>query len=139
MTTSDTTDLPTWAQTYAQDCRDLFGLGDWPIVVKLVRAPNNDIENEGYSSVNVRYLTARIEIRSGMSDEDTRQTIMHEMLHVALAPIEQYHLRIRELVDEKLREHVDELQSDGTEQAIQRLTRALMRQIKPPKQETVTE
>lgn len=123
-------DLPDWLTAYAQDCRVLFGLEAWDIVVKLVKAPGDDLEREGHSVVNVRYLTAKIELNESMSEEGLRCTCMHEMLHVALAPLEQAHLRIRELVKPKLQEHADELFADGLEQAIERMTRALQREIK---------
>lgn len=123
-------DLPDWLTAYAQDCRVLFGLEAWDIVVKLVKAPDNDLEKEGHASINIRYLTAKIELNESMPDEGFRAILMHEMLHVALAPIEQAHLRIRELVRPRLQEHADELFADGLEQTIERMTRAMQREIK---------
>lgn len=131
--------LPPWLLSYAQDCRDLFGLGDWYINVKLVRAPGDDLEREGHSRLNIRYLSAHIELCNGMPDEGLRHTLMHEMLHIALAPIELAHNRIRELVKEKYREHLDELFADGLEQTIERLTRALQQRIKAPLSDSQSE
>ena len=126
-------DLPLWLEAYAQELRTLFGLEAWEISVKLVRAPDDDLEKEGHSVINYRYLSARIELCESMSDEGKRHILMHEFLHVVLAPLEQTHSRIRELVKTKRREHLDELFADGLEQTIERLTRALQREIKPSK------
>lgn len=132
-TAMDAENLPHWLIAYAQDCRRLFGIGDeWYISIKLVRAPGEDLEKEGQSRINVRYLTAHIELCESMSEEGLRHTLMHELLHVAFAPLELAHNRMRELVKEKHHAHLDELFADGLEQTIERLTRALEREIKPP-------
>ena len=124
-------DLPKWLEDYAQDCRKLFGLDEWEVSVKLVRAPGGDDEREGHAEVNFRYLSVKIELNETMSEEGFRHILMHEMLHATLAPIEQAFERTKELVKKGLRNHVDEMFADGLEQAIERLTRALQREIKP--------
>lgn len=129
-------DLPDWLEAYAQDLRTLFGLADWEIVVKLVRVPGGDPTNEGHSRTDFRYLSATIELNRKLPKEGLRAVLMHEMLHVVLAPIEQAYARICELVPEPLRGHALNLHDDGLEQTIERLTRALQREIKPREQET---
>jgi hypothetical protein len=126
------TELPSWLTEYAQDCRKLFGLDEWEICVKLVKHPGgDDVEREGHCALNYRYLTATIELNETMEEDGLRSTLMHEMLHIVLAPIEQAHDRITELVKKGLRRHVAELMDDGIEQTIERLRRALQREIKP--------
>lgn len=122
--------LPQWIEDYAQECRMLFGLDDWQIVVKTVDAPNGDKGNEGFSWVDVRYITARIELRRDLDMNKMRHVTMHEFLHVALAPIAQAHLRVPNLIPKSHRKHARQLLDDGVEQTIERLTRALQRQIK---------
>lgn len=123
--------LPPWLLAYAIEVRDLFGLGDWYINVKLVRAPNDELENEGHARINMRYLSAHIELCESIPKDGLRHTLMHELLHVAFGPLELAHSRMRELAKEKHRDHLDELFHDGLEQTIERLTRALSRTIKP--------
>lgn len=131
---------PPWLVEYAQDCRRLFGIGDdWYISVKLVRAPDGDINKEGHSRINIRYLTAHIELCESLSEEGLRHTCMHELFHIAFAPLELAHLRILDLVPEELREHANELQADGIEQTIERLTRSIERTIKPTTTTTAAE
>lgn len=128
----ETTNAPPWLTDLARHYRDLFGIGAWYINVKLVRAPGGDIDKEGQSRIDLRYLSAHIELCETMPEEGLRHTLMHEMLHIALAPIDLAHSRMREMVKKKHRDHVDELFADGLEQTIERLTRALERHIKPP-------
>lgn len=118
--------LPDWLQAFADRAVVLLGLDAWPIRMRLVRAPGGDPEREGQSVVNTRYLTAQIEINEIMTREGLQSTLLHELLHVALAPIEQSHLRVVELTPRKLRKHADELFSDGIEQTVEQLTRALL-------------
>lgn len=124
-------ELPAWVEAYVQECRVLFGLADWEIVVKMSDAPGGETTYEGHSSVDVRYVRATIELNPNYSDSEIRSTLMHEMLHVALWPIAQAHLRVPMLVPKAQRKHARTLLDDGVEQTIERLTRALQREIKP--------
>lgn len=131
--------LPDWLEQYIQDTRRLFGIGDdWYIVVKLVPAPDNDVSKEGYCELNIRYRTAKIYLNSAMEEDGLRHTSMHELLHVALAPLEINLLRVLDLVPEELRLHAQELFADGTEQSVETLTRALQRTIKPKRDDEQT-
>ena len=118
--------FPDWLQAFADRASALLGLDKWPITYAMSRAPAGDVEREGHSIVNVRYLTAHIELNNSMTPDGLRSTLLHELLHVALAPIEQSHLRVVELTPKKLRKHADELFSDGIEQTVEQLTRALL-------------
>lgn len=126
--------LPEWATAYAQECRVLFGLDRWQITVCGVVAPGDDLDNKGMAIVNTRYLSARIEIMHTLEPDEMRHTIMHELLHVAFAPMAQAHFRIEEVIPKKLRRHAEALYNDGLEQTIEGLTRALQQQIKPSEQ-----
>lgn len=124
-------ELPQWIEDYAQECRVLFGLERWDITVKLVPAPGDDLENKGCARTNTRYFSALIELAQHLDDATMRATIMHEMLHVAFAPMAQAYFRIEELIPEKLRAHAEALHADGLEQTIEGITRAMQREIKP--------
>ena len=125
------TDTPQWITDYAQECRVLFGLERWDITVVVVTAPDNNLDNSGFATVNTRYLDARIELRETLNDANMRHTIMHEMLHVAFAPMAQAQFRVAELIPKKLRNHARALYEDGVEQTIEGMTRALQSAIKP--------
>lgn len=110
-------DIEPWLEEYIQNTRRLFGIGD--------------VSREGHTELNIRYRVAKIELNQAMEAEGLRHTAMHELLHVALAPVELAQLRVTELLPEELRSHAEELFADGTEQAVEVLTRALQRSIKP--------
>lgn len=124
--------LPEWLEQYIQDTRTLFGIGDdWHIVVQIVPAPGDDHTREGHCELNMRYRTAKIYLNSAMTEDGLKHTAMHELLHVAFAPLELSQLRVLDLVPEELRGHAQELFADGIEQSVEGLTRALQRTVKP--------
>jgi len=125
---------PEWAQQYFDDCRELLGIGeDWHLFFSVADSPGDYTEADGHCLLNTRYWKAEIQMRRGLLEERGREVIMHELLHVALAPLDLAADRIRELLKEKHQEHADELYCDAQEQVIERLTRALQRSAKPPK------
>lgn len=137
-------DLPDWLTAYVCDVRDLLGLGEWDITVRLAdevgEAGAGQMVN-GEAEVHARYRNARITLRRGLLEEereDVKHTVFHELLHVALGPASQAVDRICELVPARLQGHAIELWFDGSEQAVELLTRALRKGIKPPKQSTET-
>jgi hypothetical protein len=133
-----TVEIPAWLEAYAQECRVLFGLEVWDIVVRLVDRPGEEDGNEGHVTVNTRYLAATIELDRAKADDQAqmRRVVMHEMLHVAFAPISRAYLRTMDLLPKKaLRRHAEQLYEDGIEETIERLTRALQKEIKPSAKE----
>lgn len=130
---------PAWAAAYFQDCRELLGIGaDWQLWLAFVNNPSAEAdgsdddanEADGVCSLETRYLKATIRIRRGLSEERTRYVIMHELLHVALAPLSLTAERMRDLIPFKLWTHVLQLYTDAEEQTIERLTRALQRGVR---------
>jgi hypothetical protein len=127
-------DLPEWLTDYTQDCRKLFGLDEWQIAVKFSETPpeyRDAVRWYGDAMHDPCSLTATIRLHFDATDEEQRDTLMHEMLHLALSLLNLANARIVELLPERLQDHANTLFSNALEQAIVRLTRALQREIKP--------
>lgn len=125
-------DVPEWIREYACDVRDLFGLSEWKLWVKLADAPSGKENTDGSTELNTRYLKATITVRRGLDDDDRiRHVIMHEMAHVLLGHIDQCVNRLIDMVPDEQRAHALELYSDAEEGTIERLTRALQIGIQP--------
>jgi len=130
---------PDWADEYFNDCRSLLGIDDawdlWLLFVANPRADEDvdaDNDADGVCRMEPRYLKATIRVRRGLSQQRTRSVIMHELFHVALAPLVLAAERTRDLIPDRLRIHAYQLHVDAEEQVIERLTRALQRGVKPP-------
>lgn len=128
--------IPVWAEAYAQECRDLFGLGEWDIHLRLHDSPGTNGTSDGCVDLETRYLTATITLRRGLSEERGRVVIMHELLHVVLAHLT--HLAeeaIKQLADDVTAGLLLPLLRDIEEQTIVRLVKSLQSHIKPSEQE----
>lgn len=129
--------VPDWVGAYAQDVRQLLGIGDdWHIWIDVVDRPDDSDEADGCCDLDANYLKAKIEIRYGIdTKERVKAVVMHELMHVALAPISLAFDRTLDFMPkQKLNVHVRMLMSDATEQTIERMTRALQTNIKQKKQ-----
>jgi hypothetical protein len=127
-------DLPKHLEAYAQDCRKLFGLDEWSISVIISETPpehQDDSRWHGDVDHDPCSLTATIRLHWDATDEEQRDTMMHEMLHIALGLLNLANRRVVELLPEELHEHADALFNDALEQTVTRMTRALQREIKP--------
>lgn len=76
----------------ARQMRSLFGLDHWQITVKnperlTGRDEATEDQPQGQADVKPQYRSATIEVRAGLDDSETRLTIAHEFLEVALSPI----------------------------------------------------
>lgn len=113
------------------EVRDLLGIDrGWRLWLREADHPGNNENADGQCELETRYLKATITIRRGLSAEREREVLLHELMHVALAPLDLANDRILELVPEAFREHATELYVDAEEQVIERVTRALQR-VKP--------
>lgn len=125
-------DPPPWIVAYAQDCRRLLGIGDeWRIVIQMVPAGDGTID--GICTADARYFNARIELSDNLPrNGDGHEVILHEMLHVALAPLAGLYDRLVGDMGWEARRVALGAYQDVEEQVIQRMTRALLRQVTPP-------
>lgn len=125
-------DVSEWIRDYACDVRDLFGLSEWRLWLKLADTPSGKEYTDGSTELSTRYLKATITIRRALEDDDRiRHVVMHEMTHVLLGYIDQCVNRLIDMVPDEQREHALELYTDAEEQTIERLTRALQVGVRP--------
>lgn len=126
---------PEWVTTYAQDCRQLLGIGDeWHITIQMSDKPNGSEEAGGSVDIDAQYLNAVMELRHDCfteEDDQAHQIILHEMMHIGLASF-------RMVVDQLFLRMPDDMQTLGRimvdqaeEQYIQRTSRAVLRMLKP--------
>lgn len=129
---------PTWITDYATSVRDLLGLGEWRIFVKMADSPGGDDAHDGATFLDTRYLKATIQLVRdwGSDDAKMRRIITHEHLHIALAHLDLAADRIIDLVPEELKHHAQELFRDSEEQTIERLVRSLETSIRPSESTT---
>ncbi len=115
-------DVPAWITERVQEARGLFGVGgpEWSIVVKMNDRPGGH-EADGYTTTDPVYLNATIEFWSGLKDDENgREAVYHEVLHIAHSEI--WHIIVDKDETEDYREEV--------ERFITRLTRSLLSRIK---------
>jgi hypothetical protein len=125
-------DPPDWLMSYAHDVRCLLGLGDdWHIRLAMVDRIDDDDAAAGETDLDVPYLRAGIKLRNGLSDDETRSALFHELLHVALAPIDLMVDRLIMRLPSSRNIQAFGLKSDAFEQTIVRLERALRANIAP--------
>ncbi len=113
---------------HAQKCREAFGTGGLftEHVLKVSDAPGGSRQNLGYTVSNYRYDSATVTLRSDLQpDALGYETVTHEEIHVALAPIAEAVQMIIDMLPKKQRKHALELFQSGNERAITPLARAL--------------
>ena len=122
---------PEWVTEYAQDCRQLLGIGDeWQITVRMVAALPH--KRHGQTDINFNYFYADVCLLDTLEDNDaTRQLILHEMMHIALAEYEQLTTRFFNHLPKKMQGLAMRLSEDIQEKTIQRITWGIMRNLKP--------
>lgn len=114
-------------------CQDLLGLSDWRIEVELLDERPEDREPGwlGNCTANPRYLNAFIRILRKRDASGLRETILHEVIHVAHAHIcNAVDNSIVPLIREKHQEHASQLFDDALEYTTTRLARALLPLLK---------
>lgn len=129
------TDTPDWLVSYAQDVRRLLGVGDdWHVRLTMVDRIDENDEAAGATDLDVPYLRAGIKLRNGLSEDETRSALFHELLHVALAPIDHMVDRLIWRLPASRAIQSYQLKSDAFEQTIVRLERAIRASIAPAKE-----
>jgi len=114
--------IPTWIIERVQEARDLFGVGgpEWSITLKLTDRPGGH-EADGYTTTDPVYLNATIELWTGLQDDQNgREAVYHEVLHVA-------HSEIWRIITDK--GETDDYRA-AVERFVTRVTRSLISQIK---------
>lgn len=118
-------DVPTDVLNYAIQYHTKLGLNEWTIELKM-DAFDGDDSHWGHYNGFLRGLYAVIKLNPNNDPARMRSTLVHELIHVATAPIEQAVLgRIYELVSKHLRDHVAALYRDADEIVTKRLEKAL--------------
>lgn len=147
---SDTSDIaitvesdepPPEIKAYIIDTRDLLGLGEWDITVRMVdtlgEEANADmgdgLEAAGDCTFQEPYRVAAIRLVRGRSPDAYREIVMHELLHCVVAPLQHAAQQlVVSLLPKRLSDHALELIQDGTERSITPLAKALVRGIRAP-------
>jgi len=126
-----TTPLPDWMQDFIGNARSLVGIDEgWHITGKLVDAPDHRPDTDGACWPDAVYLNARLELsRDLQPDEHGRRVILHELLHIIHAEMDEVVERLRDAEDQASRELLYELYNDALERALQRIGRAMIRKL----------
>lgn len=134
-------DPPDEIKAYACDVRDLLGLGEWDITIKMVDAiPDEADESEctsphvigGDTTYEEPYRIATIRLVRGFEPERWREHVMHEMLHLAIAPLAHAARHsVMGLIPSRLHVHAMALIGDGEERAVTALAKALVKSVRP--------
>ncbi len=119
-------DTPQWARTMFERYETRLGLALWDIHVKTVDAPGGNPYNSGSAFLHTTYRRATIEINRKLQDTRVgRDTIVHELWHVALALVDQVCEKATErYIDKKSEDFFIEDYTDAQEATIETLVRA---------------
>lgn len=83
--------VPDWAMEFLAEWKELLFLQEWDIDVRLSDAPGGDKDNHGSCLATSDIRHAAIELNVTIQDDDQwRQTIIHELLHVRLSPLQDF-------------------------------------------------
>lgn len=127
-------DVSEWMTMHAAWCVRLFGLEAWEIYLSLSDDPGGHHakigQRVGAAKFETRYLNAKIELWEGLTEDQGKEAITHELGHILLGRIAQNHERLVKLLPSKLRKTAQALYSDAEEETLQRLTRAIHDTIK---------
>lgn len=131
--------LPAWLVEEVQDARRLLGVGDdWHITVQVVDHPNRDENNDACCRPDVTYLNATMEFaRDLVQDEHGRFVVLHEMLHITHAEIDQVVETALAGLVEGERGRMRELYEAVVERSLQRMSRAMVRHIRPMEEDVL--
>lgn len=134
-------DLPENLQTYACDVRDLLGLQGWEIVLKMAdelpedeRGASSRFATGAQCTYEEPYRVATITFVRGYSEDEYREFVFHEMLHLALAPLVYAGRSLLAMItSQTVSAAALEMFGDAEERVITPLAKALVKGIKPPK------
>jgi len=127
------TEPPQWVKDYVQDCRRLLGVGDeWRILVHMVDVIPDNEDADGIVQADSRYFNATIHLLNSLQDDEYgHEACLHEVMHIALSPLSALFQQVLGDMSMAARMAVQEAYSNAEEQCIQRMTRAMLRMIKP--------
>lgn len=125
--------VPEWIVQAAADARDLLGVdGGWHVTVALSDCPGGDEENNGHCHIDTAYLNADIELARDLEEgREGRRIIMHEVMHITHSEIDQIVWQILAGLPKRERKQFKEMYCAAVERLLQRVTRAMSRQITP--------
>jgi hypothetical protein len=119
---------------YAADVRDLLGLEGWNITLTMVDDLPGD---EGrYGDVTAicdyqePYRIATIRLVRGRTIEEYRTSVMHELLHLALAPLDHAAKQVTAFLRPRHARAAREIIADANERTVSALTAALTQGIR---------
>lgn len=107
----------------------ILRLRDYDIEPVAVRASYVDLQegNVALYERQVGYRVARISLAMLRSDEQIEEALVHELLHIKLAPLEALYDNARKLVGSAAQELLTSCWADAEEPLINELTQALLR------------
>lgn len=131
-------DVPEWLILAVNDCRRLVGVGDeWHITITVTDAPAGRRDMDGAADVDPVYMNARLEFAPTLkNDQDGYQVILHEVLHIALAPLYQAAGHGFNRLANDAAAALNQVYNDQEEAVIQKISRALMHTVRPVGMET---
>lgn len=99
--------VPDWVTAYIEECKALLRLSDVDVTVELVSKVDNNPRAHGKADTNAPYLYAYLFLRDDIQDNaEWRDTILHEMEHVAQGELLEYIDRVLLLVPYDMRDHL---------------------------------
>lgn len=127
------TDAPDDVQREAADIRDLFGLGEWNIVVKVAEVIDGDPSVGGQCTHLEKYRIATIIIADHMlQSPQRREVLIHEFLHIVLSHYDASAYNAVRLIDRKQHRRLAlDMLDEGRERTVTLLAKALARAIIP--------
>jgi len=120
-------EVPPYLKKHIQDARRLFGVGgpEWHVCIEL-DDKKLDADIAGMTVANGVYMNATITFPTDIQDDEAaRVNAFHEVLHVAMEPVD---LVVRRMLDE-LPESIGDLYrafyADAVENFVQRMARSI--------------
>jgi hypothetical protein len=117
--------LPGHLADYAREIIALLGIAAWRISIHLVDDIDGNPSINGACSYHEPYRIATIRLRRDIPDDQVREVLTHELLHVALAPLDHAALTATDLVPKPQRKVARQMIFDGCERAVVALAKAL--------------
>lgn len=121
---SMTNDVPQTLQDLAPGLAALFGVEHWDIWVSMADQPGGQ-DLGGICKTQIRYYCAEIEIRRDASFQRQQESLVHEFLHIVLAPVAAIIGRSLDRMTERERLLMEGPAYDAEEQVVELLRRSL--------------
>ena len=98
----------------------------WNVNITIVDHPNNDPTMDAGVRMDHVYFNASIEFSRIGDDDRIEEGILHETLHIALAPLRQALDYLIQMIPESQREFAETVADNGMEQSIQGMCRGTL-------------